>query len=160
MVGQFAMPRSDNFEDRDGVKLPSLSLCNWRIRRNVESNSMESRFNGACTGRQHHQRLEFVGDAALGLTFANLYSLTLGLQLEVDSVNNRAVVEGCGVQFPVGKESTKEVQLFLGNAVFAKVVGGAMKAGSVKVGTTMAAMIACGSWIKTEQNEASKKPSQ
>ncbi|KAF9615294.1 hypothetical protein IFM89_022621 [Coptis chinensis] len=42
---------------------------------------------------------------------------TLGLQLEVDSANNRAVVEGCGGQFPVGKESTKEVQLFLGNAV-------------------------------------------
>ncbi|KAF9616707.1 hypothetical protein IFM89_031724 [Coptis chinensis] len=41
---------------------------------------------------------------------------TLGLQLEVDSANNRAVVEGCGGQFPVGKESTEEVQLFLGNA--------------------------------------------
>ncbi|KAF9622685.1 hypothetical protein IFM89_032606 [Coptis chinensis] len=37
---------------------------------------------------------------------------TLGLQLEVDSANNRAVVEGCGGQFPVGKESTEEVQLF------------------------------------------------
>ncbi|KAF9610889.1 hypothetical protein IFM89_025423 [Coptis chinensis] len=41
---------------------------------------------------------------------------TLGLHLEVDSANNRAVVEGCGGQFPVGKESTEEVQLFLGNA--------------------------------------------
>ncbi|KAF9619171.1 hypothetical protein IFM89_005725 [Coptis chinensis] len=55
--------------------------------------------------------LDFVGDAALGLLH-----LLSGYKLEVDSANNRAVVEGCGGQFPVGKESTKEVQLFLGNA--------------------------------------------
>ncbi|KAF9616249.1 hypothetical protein IFM89_029025 [Coptis chinensis] len=33
-----------------------------------------------------------------------------------DANNIAFVVEGCGGQFPVGKESTKEVQLFLGNA--------------------------------------------
>lgn len=41
---------------------------------------------------------------------------TLGLHVEADSANKRATVEGCGGQFPVGKESTEEVQLFLGNA--------------------------------------------
>ncbi|MCE2055115.1 3-phosphoshikimate 1-carboxyvinyltransferase, chloroplastic [Datura stramonium] len=41
---------------------------------------------------------------------------TLGLQVEDDSGNQRAVVEGCGGLFPVGKESKEEIQLFLGNA--------------------------------------------
>ncbi|GAB2272001.1 3-phosphoshikimate 1-carboxyvinyltransferase 2 [Dionaea muscipula] len=41
---------------------------------------------------------------------------TLGLQVEEDFSINRAVVEGCGGLFPVGKDSKSEVQLFLGNA--------------------------------------------
>ena len=41
---------------------------------------------------------------------------TLGLRVEEDKVNKRAIVEGCGGHFPVGKESKDEVQLFLGNA--------------------------------------------
>lgn len=41
---------------------------------------------------------------------------TLGLCVEEDKVNKRATVEGCGGQFPIGKESKDEVQLFLGNA--------------------------------------------
>ncbi|KAK9266971.1 hypothetical protein L1049_012642 [Liquidambar formosana] len=41
---------------------------------------------------------------------------TLGLCVEEDSAIKRATVEGCGGQFPVGKESKDEVQLFLGNA--------------------------------------------
>ncbi|XP_043716176.1 3-phosphoshikimate 1-carboxyvinyltransferase 2-like [Telopea speciosissima] len=41
---------------------------------------------------------------------------TLGLHLEEDSANERAIVEGCGGQFPAGKESREEIQLFLGNA--------------------------------------------
>nr|P11043.1 RecName: Full=3-phosphoshikimate 1-carboxyvinyltransferase, chloroplastic; AltName: Full=5-enolpyruvylshikimate-3-phosphate synthase; Short=EPSP synthase; Flags: Precursor [Petunia x hybrida]AAA33699.1 5-enolpyruvylshikimate-3-phosphate synthase precursor [Petunia x hybrida] len=41
---------------------------------------------------------------------------TLGLHVEEDSANQRAVVEGCGGLFPVGKESKEEIQLFLGNA--------------------------------------------
>ncbi|KAL3337803.1 hypothetical protein AABB24_030105 [Solanum stoloniferum] len=41
---------------------------------------------------------------------------TLGLQVEDDSGNQRAVVEGCGGLFPVGKESKEDIQLFLGNA--------------------------------------------
>ncbi|KAF5200770.1 3-phosphoshikimate 1-carboxyvinyltransferase protein [Thalictrum thalictroides] len=41
---------------------------------------------------------------------------TLGLHVEEDRVNKRATVEGCGGRFPVGIESTEEVQLFLGNA--------------------------------------------
>lgn len=41
---------------------------------------------------------------------------TLGLQVEDDSGNQQAVVEGCGGLFPVGKESKEEIQLFLGNA--------------------------------------------
>lgn len=41
---------------------------------------------------------------------------TLGLRVEEDRENKRAIVEGCGGQFPVGKESNDEVQLFLGNA--------------------------------------------
>ncbi|XP_057979819.1 3-phosphoshikimate 1-carboxyvinyltransferase 2 [Malania oleifera] len=41
---------------------------------------------------------------------------TLGLHVEEDSANRRAIVEGCGGQFPVGKESRDEIQLFLGNA--------------------------------------------
>ncbi|KAK6918546.1 Enolpyruvate transferase domain [Dillenia turbinata] len=41
---------------------------------------------------------------------------TLGLRVEEDSANKRAVVEGCGGLFPVCQESKDEVQLFLGNA--------------------------------------------
>ncbi|KAG5565573.1 hypothetical protein RHGRI_001475 [Rhododendron griersonianum] len=38
---------------------------------------------------------------------------TLGLQVEEDSALKRAIVEGCGGLFPVGKESREEIQLFL-----------------------------------------------
>ncbi|XP_009596625.1 3-phosphoshikimate 1-carboxyvinyltransferase 2 [Nicotiana tomentosiformis] len=41
---------------------------------------------------------------------------TLGLNVEEDSANQRATVEGSGGLFPVGKESKEEIQLFLGNA--------------------------------------------
>jgi len=41
---------------------------------------------------------------------------TLGLRVEEDGANKRAIVEGCGGLFPVGKESREEIQLFLGNA--------------------------------------------
>lgn len=41
---------------------------------------------------------------------------TLGLKVEEDSANKRAIIEGCGGVFPVGKDSTEEVELFLGNA--------------------------------------------
>ncbi|PON58655.1 3-phosphoshikimate 1-carboxyvinyltransferase [Trema orientale] len=41
---------------------------------------------------------------------------TLRLNLEEDRESKRAIVEGCGGQFPVGKESNDEVKLFLGNA--------------------------------------------
>ncbi|KAK9147919.1 hypothetical protein Scep_006676 [Stephania cephalantha] len=41
---------------------------------------------------------------------------TLGLHVEEDRENKRAVVTGCGGQFPVGKDSNEEIQLFLGNA--------------------------------------------
>lgn len=41
---------------------------------------------------------------------------TLGLHVEDDNRNQRAIVEGCGGQFPVGKKSEEEIQLFLGNA--------------------------------------------
>ncbi|TQE03354.1 hypothetical protein C1H46_011005 [Malus baccata] len=41
---------------------------------------------------------------------------TLGLNVEEDKVNKRAVVEGCGGRFPLSNESVDEVQLFLGNA--------------------------------------------
>ncbi|XP_059318252.1 3-phosphoshikimate 1-carboxyvinyltransferase, chloroplastic [Lycium ferocissimum] len=41
---------------------------------------------------------------------------TLGLKVEEDSANQRAVVDGCGGLFPVGKDSNEEIQLFLGNA--------------------------------------------
>ncbi|KAL5728098.1 3-phosphoshikimate 1-carboxyvinyltransferase [Ranunculus cassubicifolius] len=41
---------------------------------------------------------------------------TLGLKVEADIESKKAIVEGCGGQFPVGKDSTEEVQLFLGNA--------------------------------------------
>ncbi|KAJ4763328.1 3-phosphoshikimate 1-carboxyvinyltransferase [Rhynchospora pubera] len=40
---------------------------------------------------------------------------TLAISVEVDKEAKRAVVVGCGGQFPVGKKS-KDVQLFLGNA--------------------------------------------
>ncbi|KAI4370359.1 hypothetical protein MLD38_018718 [Melastoma candidum] len=41
---------------------------------------------------------------------------TLGLNVEEDKALKRAIVEGCGGSFPVGKESKDEIQLFLGNA--------------------------------------------
>lgn len=41
---------------------------------------------------------------------------TLGLTVEDDSAMKRAIIVGCGGQFPVGKDSKEEVQLFLGNA--------------------------------------------
>ena len=41
---------------------------------------------------------------------------TLGLHVEEDSEIKRAIVEGCGGLFPVGKESRDQIQLFLGNA--------------------------------------------
>lgn len=41
---------------------------------------------------------------------------TLGLSVEDDSATKRAIVGGCGGKFPVGEESNKEVELFLGNA--------------------------------------------
>eukprot|EP00262_Sarcandra_glabra_P008506 TRINITY_DN22036_c0_g1_i1.p1 TRINITY_DN22036_c0_g1~~TRINITY_DN22036_c0_g1_i1.p1 ORF type:complete len:522 (-),score=116.39 TRINITY_DN22036_c0_g1_i1:362-1927(-) len=41
---------------------------------------------------------------------------TLGLHVEEDSAMKRATVEGCGGLFPVGKDSSEEIQLFLGNA--------------------------------------------
>ncbi|GLT84417.1 hypothetical protein SLE2022_026490 [Rubroshorea leprosula] len=40
----------------------------------------------------------------------------LGLRVEEDSAMKRAIVEGCGGLFPVGKGSGREVELFLGNA--------------------------------------------
>lgn len=40
----------------------------------------------------------------------------LGLNVEEDSANRLAIVEGCGGLFPVAKESKGEVELFLGNA--------------------------------------------
>ncbi|KAI3449115.1 hypothetical protein Pfo_005780 [Paulownia fortunei] len=41
---------------------------------------------------------------------------TLGLNVEEDKSNQRAIVEGCGGLFPVPKEAKDEIQLFLGNA--------------------------------------------
>ncbi|XP_010544647.1 PREDICTED: 3-phosphoshikimate 1-carboxyvinyltransferase, chloroplastic [Tarenaya hassleriana] len=41
---------------------------------------------------------------------------TLGLNVEHDSENNRAIVEGCGGIFPAAKDSKGEIELFLGNA--------------------------------------------
>ncbi|KAK1273860.1 hypothetical protein QJS04_geneDACA012329 [Acorus gramineus] len=41
---------------------------------------------------------------------------TLGLHVEEDCAIKRAIVQGCGGQFPVGRGSEKEIQLFLGNA--------------------------------------------
>lgn len=41
---------------------------------------------------------------------------TLGLRLEEDGENKRAIVEGSSGLFPAGKESAGEIQLFLGNA--------------------------------------------
>ncbi|KAK6140993.1 hypothetical protein DH2020_025260 [Rehmannia glutinosa] len=41
---------------------------------------------------------------------------TLGLNVEEDKSNQRAIVEGCGGLFPVSKEAKDEIQLFLGNA--------------------------------------------
>lgn len=41
---------------------------------------------------------------------------TLGLRVEADKGTKRAIVEGSGGRFPVGKESKDEIQLFLGNA--------------------------------------------
>lgn len=41
---------------------------------------------------------------------------TLGLNVEDDKTSKRAIVEGCGGLFPVGKDGTAEIELFLGNA--------------------------------------------
>ncbi|GER31234.1 3-phosphoshikimate 1-carboxyvinyltransferase [Striga asiatica] len=41
---------------------------------------------------------------------------TLGLHVEDDKANQRAIVRGCGGLFPVSNEAKKEVELFLGNA--------------------------------------------
>ncbi|XP_038684511.1 3-phosphoshikimate 1-carboxyvinyltransferase 2 isoform X2 [Tripterygium wilfordii] len=41
---------------------------------------------------------------------------TLGLRVEEDMTIKRTIVGGCGGQFPVGKEFTNDVELFLGNA--------------------------------------------
>ncbi|KAK9274038.1 hypothetical protein L1049_018852 [Liquidambar formosana] len=41
---------------------------------------------------------------------------TLGIHVEEDRAIKRAIVEGCGGQFPVGKEWKDEVHLFLGNS--------------------------------------------
>ncbi|KAL8500384.1 hypothetical protein ACS0TY_020110 [Phlomoides rotata] len=41
---------------------------------------------------------------------------TLGLDVEEDKANQRAVVGGCGGLFPVSEEAKGEIQLFLGNA--------------------------------------------
>lgn len=41
---------------------------------------------------------------------------TLGLHVEVEKTAKRAIVEGCGGLFPVGKDSKDEIKLFLGNA--------------------------------------------
>lgn len=41
---------------------------------------------------------------------------TLGLRVEEDGAIKRAIVEGCGGVFPVGREAKEEIQLFLGNA--------------------------------------------
>ncbi|KAL3616544.1 hypothetical protein CASFOL_039934 [Castilleja foliolosa] len=41
---------------------------------------------------------------------------TLGLHVEEDKANQRAIVEGGGGEFPVSKEANEEIQLFLGNA--------------------------------------------
>ncbi|KAL0896365.1 hypothetical protein Bca101_080326 [Brassica carinata] len=40
----------------------------------------------------------------------------LGLNVERDSVNNRAVVEGCGGIFPASLDSESDIELYLGNA--------------------------------------------
>ncbi|KAI3681594.1 hypothetical protein L6452_36394 [Arctium lappa] len=40
----------------------------------------------------------------------------LGLRVEEDGAIKRAIVEGCGGVFPVGREAKDEIQLFLGNA--------------------------------------------
>ncbi|KAK8487290.1 hypothetical protein V6N13_093439 [Hibiscus sabdariffa] len=40
----------------------------------------------------------------------------LGLRVEHDSEKKRAIVEGCGGQFPVGRGEGQEIELFLGNA--------------------------------------------
>ena len=41
---------------------------------------------------------------------------TLGLHVEENKKLKQAIVEGCGGQFPVGKEAKVDVELFLGNA--------------------------------------------
>ncbi|CAN6479447.1 unnamed protein product [Victoria cruziana] len=41
---------------------------------------------------------------------------TLGLRVDEDRGMKKAIVEGCSGQFPVARNSTKEVELFLGNA--------------------------------------------
>ncbi|KAJ4844940.1 3-phosphoshikimate 1-carboxyvinyltransferase, chloroplastic [Turnera subulata] len=41
---------------------------------------------------------------------------TLGLRVEENRELKQAIVEGCGGQFPVGKEAKNDIELFLGNA--------------------------------------------
>jgi len=41
---------------------------------------------------------------------------TLGICLEESTELKQVIVEGCGGQFPVGKEAKIDVELFLGNA--------------------------------------------
>lgn len=40
----------------------------------------------------------------------------LGLNVEEDFAMKRAIVEGCGGLFPLAKQQTGEIELFLGNA--------------------------------------------
>jgi len=40
----------------------------------------------------------------------------LGLNVETDSENNRAVVEGCAGVFPASIDSKSDIELYLGNA--------------------------------------------
>ncbi|CAA7050697.1 unnamed protein product [Microthlaspi erraticum] len=40
----------------------------------------------------------------------------LGLNVEIDSGNNRAIVEGCGGTFPASVDSKSDIELYLGNA--------------------------------------------
>ncbi|KVH97114.1 3-phosphoshikimate 1-carboxyvinyltransferase [Cynara cardunculus var. scolymus] len=41
---------------------------------------------------------------------------TLGLHVDENGATKRAIVEGCGGVFPVGREAKDEIELFLGNA--------------------------------------------
>lgn len=75
---------------------------------------------------------------------------TLGLKVEDDISTRRAIVEGCGGLFPVGKELKDEVQLFLGNAgtamrpLTAAVVAAGGKSRSVfSLGNMLVKFIGC-----------------